>query len=191
VKKAHSILSWISLSFWAALGGIRLATSWQGRQLTVLLLAVQSILVSWLLLTRRSERTDVAWIRKMVAWSSALLPLGMRVYRETPASQAAMTLGLLLIVWSLLTLGVCFGIAPADRGLVTHGPYRMIRHPMYLGEIICLAGLVLSNPSGWNACLLLVLILTFWLRIRWEEQVVGNYASYCGQVRWRLIPWIW
>jgi protein-S-isoprenylcysteine O-methyltransferase Ste14 len=191
VKSAHSIPSWISLFFWAALGGMRLAASWQGRQLTVLLLATQSILVGWLLLTRRSERTGVAWIRKMVAWSSALLPLGMRVYREIAASQAAMTLGLLLIVWSLLTLGVCFGIAPADRGLVMHGPYRLIRHPMYLGEIICLAGVVLSNPSGWNACLLLVLILTFWLRMRWEEQVMGSYASYATQVRWRLIPWIW
>jgi protein-S-isoprenylcysteine O-methyltransferase Ste14 len=191
MKAMYSIRLWISLAFWTTLGGMRLAASWQGRQVSVLLLAAQSILVGWLLLTRKSEVAGVTWIGRTVAWSSALLPLGMQIHRETLAEQAAMILGLLLILWSLLSMGDTFGIAPADRGLVTRGPYRYIRHPMYLGEVICLTGVVMSNPSIWNACLLLVLSLCFWLRIRWEEQVVTDYASYSSRVPWRLIPGIW
>ena len=42
--------------------------------------------------------------------------------------------GYVLILWSLITLGPRFGVAPADRGLTSRGPYRLLRHPMYLGR---------------------------------------------------------
>src|SRR5512133_1092983 len=51
-------------------------------------------------------------------------------------------LGYALIFWSLLSIGKCFGIAPADRGLIMRGPYRWVRHPMYLGELVLRAALV-------------------------------------------------
>jgi protein-S-isoprenylcysteine O-methyltransferase Ste14 len=46
---------------------------------------------------------------------------------------------------SLLTLGRCFGLFPEARGLVTHGPYRYVRHPVYLGEFISGFGLLLPR----------------------------------------------
>jgi protein-S-isoprenylcysteine O-methyltransferase Ste14 len=191
MTKVNHLTLWISLFFWTVMGGMRLAEGWQGGQVTVLLLAAQSILVSWLLLIRRNEMAGANLPCRIVAWLSALLPLGMRLDRARPASQVAMMLGLLLVLWSLLTLRDAFGIAPSDRGLVETGPYRLIRHPMYLGEMICLSGAALSNLSGWNMCLLLVLFCTFWLRMHWEEQMIANYPSYSCRVRWRLIPGIW
>ncbi len=71
------------------------------------------------------------------------------------------------------------------------GPYRFIRHPMYLGELISLAGAVIGDPSIWNIMLIHLLLLTLLLRMRWEERLVFNYGSYAGQVRWGLIPGIW
>jgi protein-S-isoprenylcysteine O-methyltransferase Ste14 len=182
---------WAALVFWIALGGLRLVDAWQNSLIISALLAAQSGLITWLLITRSSQVVEAPWPQRVIAWASALLPLAMRVHRETLVGQLITGLGLLLVLWALGTLGRSFGIAPADRGLVKDGPYRMVRHPMYLGELISLAGAVTGDPTTWNVVLMLVLLLSLLLRIRWEERVVFNYDAYAGRVRWRLIPGIW
>ena len=191
--KAHlnSISAWIGLAFWIALGGLRLVDAWQNAHLVPALLAAQSGLIAWLLVTRSQQAVEAHWMQRLVAWISALLPLALRIREETPAGQVITALGLLLVLWALGTLGRSFGIAPADRGLVREGPYRLVRHPMYLGELVSLAGAVTGDPSAWNVALIHVLLLSLLLRIRWEERAVFNYGAYAGRVRWRLIPGIW
>lgn len=99
--------------------------------------------------------------------------------------------GYLLTLWSLWTLGRSFGIAPADRGLVQGGPYRLVRHPMYLGELLFRLVLVGATLHAGNAALLLALILLQVARIRREEQIIAGYARYARTTRWRLLPGIW
>ena len=185
------VSKWAALVFWIALGGLRLVEAWQNALIIPALLAAQSALIAWLLITRSPQAVEAPWPQKVIAWASALLPLAMRVHRETLVGQVITGLGLLLVLWALGTLGRSFGIAPADRGLVKDGPYRLVRHPMYLGELISLAGAVTGDPTTWNVVLMLVLLLSLLLRIRWEERAVFNYEAYAGRVRWRLIPGIW
>ena len=97
-----------------------------------------------------------------------------------------------LILWSLVTLGKRFGIAPADRGIISRGPYRFVRHPMYLGELIFRAALLFSS---YNLALDIVLIITLaaiqCLRIIREEKSISGYGCYARIVQWRLLPGIW
>lgn len=97
-----------------------------------------------------------------------------------------------LILWSLITLGPRFGIAPADRGLTSRGPYQFVRHPMYLGELLFRLAMVFSTTQ-WSmaACQAIALLVIQIWRILREENAIEGYGCYTRIVPWRLIPGVW
>jgi len=100
--------------------------------------------------------------------------------------------GYVLILWSLVTLGSRFGVAPADRGLTNRGPYRFLRHPIYLGELVFRVVLVFSSPQLFSAIFLaLALVFIQCCRILREEKLIDGYTYYMRVVPWRLIPGLW
>lgn len=155
------------------------------------LLAAQAALVAVLLLIRRVPAREARWPVRLLAWWSAYVPLLMQPGPDAAAPISMQAAGLALALWAKACLGRSFGIAPADRGLVAAGPYRWLRHPVYAGELVSFIGVWLSAPSVWNASLLDLIALSLVLRIIAEEQVIGGYADYAAQVRWRLVPGIW
>ncbi len=91
-------------------------------------------------------------------------------------------LGLGLGLWAILVFGR--GVTPSPMPshkarLQTRGPYRWIRHPMYTGVIVLMAGSAIGRRS-WIAAGLWVLLLLFFLaKLRWEEQrLVEHYPGY-------------
>jgi protein-S-isoprenylcysteine O-methyltransferase Ste14 len=108
------------------------------------------------------------------------------------ASDVLLICGLSFAIGSVIVLGRCFGILPDVRGLVTRGPYRLVRHPLYLGELTAVLGIVLGsrNPLwagvAWVACLSLQLA-----RTGYEERNIRaefpEYAQYAAHTK-RLIP---
>jgi protein-S-isoprenylcysteine O-methyltransferase Ste14 len=110
------------------------------------------------------------------------------------AGLALVTLAAGLSLVSLLTMGRFFGIRPALRGLVTSGPYRLVRHPMYLSYVIADIG---YNLQEWNY-VTLFLVLAGWLslvyRIHAEERLLSRHAEwpvYVHLVRYRIFPGLW
>ena len=95
---------------------------------------------------------------------------------------------------SLLSLGRSFGIRPALRSLAMNGPYRLVRHPMYLSYVLADIG---YNLDEWNAGTVL-LVLAGWVamvyRIRAEERVLSRDEGWLGYrrvARYRLVPGLW
>lgn len=188
--KRWKVGDWIGAVVFALLLGVRLAQVTAGSWMA-LPLAVQSGLAAFLFLTRRAETASAPMSRKLTAWLAAVLPFGLQPAVQENGWLVVSFAGVILSLWGLASLGRSFGIAPADRGLVTGGAYRLIRHPMYAGELLSFGAVLLSNPTVWNGILFLVIVFVFVLRIGWEERILDGYAGYGQRVRWRLVPFIW
>lgn len=84
-----------------------------------------------------------------------------------------------------------FGVAPALRGVAVHGPYAIVRHPMYAAYFFGMAGFLYAFPTWWNAGIIAVWTVMQVYRIHAEERVLvtaPSYRDYAARVRWRLIP---
>jgi protein-S-isoprenylcysteine O-methyltransferase Ste14 len=102
-----------------------------------------------------------------------------------------MLVGLGVNIWAKLSLRRSFGIVAANRGVKTQGPYRLIRHPMYIGYVATQVGFVLFNPTPWNFAIYLGAWTLQVLRILAEERTLSKdakYQAYASTVRYRLIP---
>jgi len=102
--------------------------------------------------------------------------------------------GLAICVLSFFSLGRSFGFAAADRGLVTHGPYAIVRHPIYASYVFVLCGYLLQSISVWNALVILLVISCNVGRALVEDALLSRSEQYDGyrkQVRWSLLPGIW
>ncbi|MEO6398702.1 MAG: isoprenylcysteine carboxylmethyltransferase family protein [Tepidiformaceae bacterium] len=164
---------------------------------TSLPFAIENAVLVGISLTRRSSRvTSKSWADWVVATAGAWLPLAFQTAAGANglagiSGTLVQVVGLGVTVFSFLTLGRSFGIVAADRGLKVHGPYRIVRHPIYVGHSITMTGLVIANFSTFNALLLAVITTFQLLRILAEERVLtssGDYAAYAARVRWRLLP---
>ena len=183
--------AYLAAWFFAMLAGIRLGSVMRGDYLA-LVLSAHAGMTAYLLIIRRAETERVPLTRRMIAWGSALLPLSMTTSEDNPLMLSILSsVGVAFAVWALWCLGRSFGVAPADRGLVQRGPYRLVRHPMYLGELFSFAMVATENPSWWNVVVLVLTAATILMRIKWEEELIAGYGSYTQTVHWRLIPYVW
>jgi protein-S-isoprenylcysteine O-methyltransferase Ste14 len=101
--------------------------------------------------------------------------------------------GLALWAWAFAKLARSYGIVPADRGLITGGPYALVRHPLYAAYMVGGAGYLIQSLSGWNVLVDGVAVGLQVLRIRLEERHLDGdaYTQYRSRVRWRLFPGVW
>lgn len=107
------------------------------------------------------------------------------------------SLGLLIVFFVFKENAFASGtieVAP-DQRVISTGPYRIVRHPMYSGAMIMLVGVPLALGS--RTALLLVIPLTAVLvaRLLAEEHFLArdlpSYDSYRARVRKRLVPFLW
>ncbi len=84
-----------------------------------------------------------------------------------------------------------------DRGqvAVTTGPYRFVRHPMYLGVILLFLGMPVALGSWWALLPGAAIGALFVLRTAKEDRMLqdelSGYPEYAQRVRYRLVPGVW
>ena len=101
---------------------------------------------------------------------------------------------LYLAAYARVTLGRSFGLLPAVREIRTRGPYRLLRHPIYLAAILSDVGLVLAHPSARNALLAAAGTVAHVVRVQREESVLSGrlaYREYRRTTRFRLVPYLY
>jgi sterol desaturase/sphingolipid hydroxylase (fatty acid hydroxylase superfamily)/protein-S-isoprenylcysteine O-methyltransferase Ste14 len=106
-------------------------------------------------------------------------------------STVFVVMGTILSILCLARLGKSFSVAPSARALVTSGPYRIVRHPLYAAEALTIVGIAMSNGSA-AAYMIAVACLCFQVaRARLEEQVLSQtfpeYHDYATRVP-MLVP---
>lgn len=159
--------------------------------------AIETV-VAVLILVRRAP---IETSGRLLAWSAAFVGIvGPMLVRPT-SSGGGWTAGVYLQLAgaafafaSLLVIGRSFGLVAANRGIVTRGPYGLVRHPIYLGYVVANAGYLAENPSTDNAAIIGLATLAQLVRISCEEEVLTRdaaYAAYRDRVRHRLIPYVY
>ena len=84
-----------------------------------------------------------------------------------------------------------------DRGhsVCDSGPYRIVRHPGYAGNLLALAGIIMALNSMWTLIPAVVALVIAVLRTKLEDKTLHNelpgYREYARRVRYRLFPGIY
>ncbi len=85
----------------------------------------------------------------------------------------------------------------SERGqrVITTGPYRYVRHPLYSGSLLFVAGTSLLLGSWWGLLAAVGLAALLAIRIGIEERALraglAGYDAYAERVRYRLVPFVW
>lgn len=158
------------------------------------------LVLAALFVRRRAALAEASTAGVLVSLPS--LALGGAILAVAPppgdwplAAAVVFAAGVAVGVVSLVTLGRSFAVLPARRALVTRGPYRVVRHPAYAGELVAVcaaAAAAGADPVAWVVVVALVPALA--ARIRVEEQLLAGdpaWAAWAQRVRWRLVPGIW
>lgn len=162
------------------------------------LIVTAELLIVFFALIRRTgpaSNTLRAWTVAIIGTCLPLMvqPAGLELVPLTAAA-FLMILGLLMNIGAKLALSRSFGIVAANRGVRRLGPYRLVRHPMYLGYLMTHLGFFLMCCSVWNGFVYAACWLGMILRIELEEMVLGEdeaYRSYRKDVKYKLIPFVW
>src|SRR6476661_7587203 len=113
-----------------------------------------------------------------------------------PVSISLQLLGLALMIWARLTFGLRsfhYAANPTQGELVTKGPYRYVRNPIYAAAWLVIWSGVAVHWSPMNGALAAFVAVTLLIRIACEEQLLRGaypeYADYATKTA-RLIPFV-
>ena len=167
-----------------------------GRLTGLLLLASEALVVVLTVFRRAPASVDRSMQARVLTAISMLGPPLVRPTADPGIAPELLTVlvsaaGLLVVIGGKLSLGRSFGLMPANRGVVSTGLYRLVRHPIYMGYLVTHCAFVAANPTRWNLLLLVTADAALLARAVCEERTLAGdpqYRAYQGLVRWRVLP---
>src|SRR5215472_5122869 len=167
-------------------GGGGVAVRWVGAALVCAFYA----LIIWCYLRRsRAVATSGSVTGYAAAVAATFLPFTLPLLHGAPPAASHRNAGYLLVlagtcwaVWSVWFLGRSISVIAQAREVVDRGPYRLVRHPLYVGELVSALGVAIVAGTVWAFCAWAVLCLLQAYRALREEQVLlavlPGYRSY-------------
>jgi protein-S-isoprenylcysteine O-methyltransferase Ste14 len=164
-------------------------------------LAIFYTLLTALIMTRPPAKAQApGLLPRIAAFVGSYMPWTITLFGKTDQalpnllSTACVLIGTIMMLVTIRHLGRAFSLVPQARSVVQTGPYRWIKHPLYLSEEIVVLGVVLLYLTPVTVILLILHIGIQVCRILYEEDLLRNncpeYSSYEAS-RWRLIPSVW
>ena len=160
----------------------------------ILMLVNEALVVALTLVRRTAGVVDRSWQARLLTTISMVGPPLVRPAASFDPETLAVVIsaiGLMIVVGGKLSLGRSFGLTPANRGVVSSGLYRFLRHPIYLGYLITHVGFVIAHPADWNFFILFVADAALIARAVCEEKTLAQdpaYREYMTRARWRILP---
>jgi len=144
---------------------------------------------------------SVGLLPRVMALAGSFLPAMTFILPRMPesvpiniVSSVLCAIGFGLAAYAFTHLNRSATIMPEARSLVTTGPYRLVRHPVYLFEAIGIVGIFLPFNPLWAVPMFVVQFLCQVQRMRYEERVLTasfpEYAAYAARTP-RLIPGVY
>lgn len=143
---------------------------------------------------------DAWWPRfiAVIGGNSPLLFLMLPdVARGTSAgliSSVVLVVGTVGSIFVLCRLGRAFSVTPQARALVVAGPYRFIRHPLFVSEQVIIFGIMIQYEQPWAFVIFAASALAQFPRMHYEELILSQafpeYGAYVARTA-RLVPGIY
>jgi len=202
---ALPVASWFGLVAYSALVELARATDWaqapfeRAAQLANAVFAL--ILIALFVFRRPPVAQPRDWraigaglLGALAPMSIVLLPRGAPGPAVLALSNALVLAATLASIIVVLWLGRAFSILPQARELVTGGPYRFVRHPLYLAEFVALFGLAFQFALPWSLLFWVFAAAAQFPRMHFEERALRRsfpaYADYAARTA-RLAPGIY
>jgi protein-S-isoprenylcysteine O-methyltransferase Ste14 len=159
------------------------------------------MLLALLIMTRSPAKAQAdGLLPRIAAFVGTYLPWTITFFGKTDQalpnllSTACVLIGIVMMLVTIRHLGQSFSLVPQARSVVQTGPYRWIKHPLYLSEQIAILGVVLQYLTPVTVIVFVLHIGVQVCRILYEEDLLRRncpeYSSY-EETRWRLIPYVW
>lgn len=152
----------------------------------LLIIGFYCLLIALYLVRGRALASSRSLVANTAAIVATLLPCFLPALARHDSRLLALAAGDLLMIaglgwslWALAVLGQNISIIPQARRLVRSGPYAAVRHPLYLGEIATMLGLVITGFS-WSGLMLFAILalLQVYRAIREEALLSMTFADY-------------
>jgi protein-S-isoprenylcysteine O-methyltransferase Ste14 len=117
--------------------------------------------------------------------------------RQVVVAQGVVVFGYWLVFWVMRTntFAATTIQVEAEQVVIDNGPYRLVRHPMYLGLLITMLAVPVALGSYVTVPLFAFVVPTIVFRLIHEERTLRGhlpgYREYCGRTRYRLVPGVW
>jgi protein-S-isoprenylcysteine O-methyltransferase Ste14 len=155
----------------------------------LLIIAFYVLLIVLLFIRTSAKDAGRDWVGIVLAYLGSFAPLvllGLGASGDAGAARllvsiVVMITGMAFAIYSLWHLGRSFGMIPRARELVTRGPYSWVRHPLYVGELVALLGVVIGSFSTYKAVVLVLAVALQVARATREERVLtATFPEYAG-----------